>query len=223
MKTPLVLLPGLLSNERLWEHQARHLQDLALIQILPLSENTPQKMVRAILGAAPPKFALAGHSMGGWLSLEVMREAPSRVSKLCLINTTARDDSEEKRGQRQRLIQETSQFERLVDELVELFVFQPSVKPKVKRMFLEVGKEALICQEEAMLKRKECKSILSRIACPTLIIHAREDKVFSLKEHEELVHGIEGAKLAIVENSGHMSPMEVPSAITSLLRSFLVP
>lgn len=96
MKPHLVLISGLLSNESLWHHQIRHLSDIASIQVISPSQDTPKKMIQAILDQAPPIFALAGHSMGGWLSLEVMRAEPSRVSRLCLLNTTARDDSEEK-------------------------------------------------------------------------------------------------------------------------------
>lgn len=109
MKIPLVLLSGLLSNKSLWNHQKRHLDDIAAIQIISPTQNTPQKMVQAILEEAPPKFALAGHSMGGWLCLEIMRTAPFRVSQLCLLNTTSRMDSEEKRTKRQKMILEAEQ------------------------------------------------------------------------------------------------------------------
>ena len=105
MKNPLVLLPGLSSNKRLWQHQVRYLNDIASIQIIPAVQDTPEKMVQVILDEAPPRFALAGHSMGGWLCLEFMRAASSRVTQLCLINTTARMDSEEKTNRRKTMIQ----------------------------------------------------------------------------------------------------------------------
>lgn len=223
MKTPLVLLSGLLSNDSLWHHQKSHLSASASIRILSPAQDTPKKMIQAILDVAPPKFALAGHSMGGWLCLEIMRVAPSRVTKLCLLNTTARMDSEEKRGNRLKMIEKVQmgQFEDLVDEIVERFVFNPLVKDEVKRMFLNVGKESFIHQQRAMLMRSELQSILPTITCPTLVIHAAQDKVFSLEEHRELVDQIQGAKLATVEDSGHMSPMEMPQAITTLLKFWL--
>ncbi len=222
MKPHLVLLSGLLSNESLWQHQARHLSGIASIQVISSSQDTPKKMVQAILDQAPPKFALAGHSMGGWLSLEIMRAAPSRISRLCLLNTTARKDSEEKGLSRQQMIQKTEngQFQEVVKELVEKLVFNPLVKKDVEKMFLEVGQEAFIHQERAMLARNECLSILPTIKCPVLVIHAAKDKNFALEEHEELVNHIPNAQLAIVENSGHMSPMEAPQAVTDLLRSW---
>jgi pimeloyl-ACP methyl ester carboxylesterase len=222
MKPHLVLISGLLSNESLWQHQIRHLSDIASIQVISPSQDTPKKMIQAILDQAPPTFALAGHSMGGWLSLEVMRAAPSRVSRLCLLNTTARMDSEEKKLARQQMIlkAEKGQFPEVVKGLVEKLVFNPLVKKDVEKMFLEVGQETFIHQEKAMLARDECQSILSTIQCPALVIHATQDKNFSQEEHEELVHQIPNAQLGIVEDSGHMSPMEEPQAVTDLLRSW---
>ena len=223
MKNPLVLLPGLSSNQRLWQYQAHYLNDIASIQIIPAVQDTPEKMVQAIVDEAPPRFALAGHSMGGWLCLEVMRAASSRVTRLCLINTTARMDSEEKKSRRKKMIQqaETGQFQEVVKAMTEHFVFNPLVKTDVEKMFLRVGEKAFISQQQAMMRRKETQSILSTITCPTLVIHAAQDKNFSLEEHEELVNQIPNAELAIVENSGHMSPMEAPEAITTLLRHWL--
>ncbi len=224
MRTPLVLLPGLSSNKILWQHQSYHLSDIALVQIISAVQDTPEKMVQVILDEAPPQFALAGHSMGGWLCLELMRVAPSRVTQLCLINTTARMDSKEKTIRRKEMIQKAKagQFQEVVEAMTEHFVFNPLVKNDVKKMFLEVGMQAFINQQHAMIERKESQSILSIIACPTLVIHAARDKNFSFEEHEELVNQIPNAELAIVENSGHMSPMENPEAITVLLRNWLI-
>lgn len=97
MKIPLVFVSGLLSNETLWEVQVHNLSDLAVIQVQSPSQNCAKKMIEQILDLAPPTIALAGHSMGGWLCLELMRKAPFRVQRLCLLNTTARMDSEEKK------------------------------------------------------------------------------------------------------------------------------
>lgn len=224
MKIPLVLLTGLLSNKNLWHHQITHLSDIAAIQIISPSQNCPKAMVQAILKEAPTKFALAGHSMGGWLCLELMRAAPSRITKLCLLNTTARMDSDEKRIRRQKMIQETEKgrFREIVKELVDLLVFNSKVKQDVEKMFLDVGQEIFIKQERAMLARKECQSILPGIKCPTLVIHAAQDSVFSLDEHKELVNQIPNGQLVILEGSGHMSPMEMPQAITTLLKFWLI-
>lgn len=116
---------------------------------------------------------------------------------------------------------EKGQFPEVVKELVEKLVFNPLVKKEVEKMFLEVGQEAFIHQERAMLARNECQSILPTIQCPVLVIHAAKDKNFSQEEHEELVNQIPHAQLGIVEDSGHMSPMERPQTVTDLLRAWL--
>lgn len=223
MKTSLVLISGLLSNKLLWSHQVEHLNDIAEIQVVSPTQDTPDKMVQAILDEAPDNFALAGHSMGGWLCLEMMRAAPSRVRKLCLLNTTARSDSAEKKSKREQMIQkaENDQFQEVTEELTNRFVFNSHVKKAVEKMFLALGKEIFIQQEKSMLIRKECQSILPTIACPTLVIHSAQDQVFSYADHMELVSHIPNAKLAMIEDAGHMSPLEMPQAITSLLRYWI--
>lgn len=223
MKTPLVLVSGLLSSDYLWRHQVRCLSEIASIQVALPAQDTPEKMVKGVLEAAPATFALVGHSMGGWLCLEIMRTAPSRVSKLCLINTTARSDSQEKSAKRREMILRAKEgrFEKITEEIADCFVFQSHVRKDVEKMFLECGKNSFIHQEEAMLIREESLSILQTIACPTLVIHAAQDRVFSLEEHEELVAQIPNAKLAIIEDSGHMSPLEMPQAVTALFRFWL--
>lgn len=214
-----------MSNQFVWQHQIDHLRDIVDIHVISPSQNSAEKMVQAILAEAPSKFALAGHSMGGWLCLEIMKVIPpSRINKLCLLNTTWRMDSEEKRLSRQTMIlrAENGEFPEIARELATCFVFNPVVKNNVEKMFLEVGKEAFIRQETAMLQRAESHSVLAQITCPTLVIHAAQDAIFSLEEQQELTTQIgHHAQLAVVEDSGHMSPLERPENITSLLKAWL--
>ncbi len=224
MKIPLVLLSGLLSDSTLWQHQIAHLQDIAAITAISSAQNSPQKMVQAILEQAPPLFCLAGHSMGGWLALEVMRHAPSRVLRLCLLNSTARPDSAEKAWRRKNMIRKVREgaFEEVVDAIVNRFVYNPQAVKQVKNMFMSQGKEAFIAQQEAMLMREDCLLLLPNIACPTRVVHAAQDQNFILEEQQELATLIPNAALSIIENCGHMSPMEQPEAVTAILRGDLV-
>lgn len=223
MKTPLLFISGLLSNESVWSHQVKSLRDLAFIKVVSPRQDSPQKMVEEILEQAPDPFILVGHSMGGWLCLEVMRRAKERVTKLCLLNTTARSDTPIKKTKRKEMIQrvERGQFREVVKELVDYFVFNTSVKNEVEKMFLKVGEQAFLRQEKSMLIREECESILPTIQCPTLVIHAAEDKVFTLEDSQGLANHIPHAKLAIIEDCGHMSPLESPGAVNSLLGSWI--
>lgn len=116
---------------------------------------------------------------------------------------------------------ERGEFLHIVHELAARFVYNPLVRENVEQMFLSVGPEAFIRQEKAMLQRQESFSILPLIHCPTLVIHAQEDNIFSLEEHEELITHIPHAVLATVSESGHMSPMEQPGRIAELLKEWL--
>ena len=221
----LILIPGLLSDREVFRHPAAHLNDLANISIVKWSdEDTPEKMVQKVLHLAPPRFSLTGHSMGGWVALEVMRRARDRVEKLCLLNTTARSDSEEKLNRRKQWIQavEKGGFHQVAEELTTAFVHRKEVRDAVLSMFLRQGPTIFINQERAMIMRQECFSILPKIKCPLLLIHARSDRNFSLEEQQEIAKKVPQAKVAIVEDAGHMMPMEMPQAVTALIRYWLL-
>lgn len=224
MKIPLILVSGLLCNELVWSHQIKSLSDLALIKVICPNQDTPQKMVEEILNQSPDQFALAGHSMGGWLCLEVMRRASERVTHLCLLNTTAKPDAPAKKAKRKEMIHrvENGQFSEVIEELVTNFVYDANIKERVKGMLQNAGEQAFIREERSMLLREECLSILPKILCPTLVIHADQDRVFTLDDHQELINNIPKAKLSILADCGHMSPMEKPEVISFLLRSWLL-
>jgi pimeloyl-ACP methyl ester carboxylesterase len=153
----------------------------------------------------------------------MMRSAPERVAKLCLLNTAARSDSADKLHLRKQMIQTAKKggFDDLTLRLSNSFVFREPIKKSVQEMFLRTGPLRLIHDETAMIQRSELFSILPTIQVPTLIIHARQDQVFTLDMQEEMGRLIPNAKLALVEDSGHMSPMEQSEAITALMRLWL--
>lgn len=224
LQKTLVFLPGVLSDQRVWFYQIQHLQDRVTCKVIPLVEgNTTEDLLQTVLNSVQGPFFLAGHSMGGWLALELAKHAPQRILKLCLLNTSAQPDSKEKYQRRMDMIREVEQggFQRVAEMLRDYYVHNDPVKKKVLSMFLDVGKDVFITQQKILLSREECSSFLPQISIPTLVVHAREDKNFSLAVHEELADNIPNAKLAIIEDSGHMSPMESPQAVTTLLRFWL--
>lgn len=220
----LILLPGLLCDATAWQYQSHDLSDIANIIIPDLSQAaTPEAMVDAVLSVAPPTFALAGHSMGGWVALEVMRHHASQVTKLCLVNTTAMPDSPQKAQARKEMLElaKANQYEPIIQRLITAFIFQEKYHAPVKVM-LERNKHALINQETAMLMRDDCVCILDKISCPTLVLHAGEDKIFNMSDSKQLADNIRGARLEIVKNAGHMSIMEAAQETSRLMREWLI-
>lgn len=221
-KIPLILLPGLVSDAEVFAHQTEHLENVEILIPDLNHADSPEKMVKAVLDIAPPYFSLGGHSMGGWVALEIMKQAPKRVLRLALINTTALPDSPEKYEARNNMIlqAEKDDYAPIIDILVKAFVYKSEVVKPARAMF-ERNKSAFINQEKAMLKRGDCLQILNAITCPTLIIHAENDANFNLEDSQLLVEKIKSSRLSTIQNCGHMSPMEAPKEVTALIQAWL--
>jgi pimeloyl-ACP methyl ester carboxylesterase len=228
---PLVLVPGLLCDERLWQPQAERLADLPdPIIANVIGDGSVSEMARSVLDAAPSagRFALAGLSMGGYVALEVMRVAPERVARLALLDTSARADTPEQTSERRELIElaEKGRFEEVPRRLLPRVLHPDRLDDErltstVFGMADAVGPEAFVRQEEAIIGRPDSRETLSGIACPTLVLCGREDALTPLPLHEEMASLIPGSRLRVVEKCGHLSTLERPEAVTAALREWL--
>ena len=229
-KQNLVLVPGLLCDAAMWEHQRRYLSEVAEIKIADVTRfETMVGMAEAVLAMAPERFALAGLSMGGYVSLEIMRRASNRVTKLALLDTSARPDTEEQSRRRQHFIQLTKEgrFNEMIATLLALLVHPDRMQDErlcndIKEMNRRVGPEVFMRQQAAIIGRQDSRNDLSTMRCPTLILCGRQDALTPLEVHEEMSSRIPKARLAVVEDCGHMSTMERPQAVTALLRDWLL-
>ena len=227
----LVLVPGLLCDERLWQPQAERLADLPdPIIANVIGDGSVSEMARSVLDAAPSaeRFALAGLSMGGYVALEVMRVAPERVARLALLDTSARADTPEQTSERRELIElaEKGRFEEVPRRLLPRVLHPDRLDDErltstVFGMADAVGPEAFVRQEEAIIGRPDSRETLSGIACPTLVLCGREDALTPLPLHEEMASLIPGSRLRVVEKCGHLSTLERPEAVTAALREWL--
>lgn len=230
MRMPLVLVPGLLCDERLWWHQAEHLADLAdpLIADVTRGASIPE-MARAVLGAAPEeRFALAGLSMGGYVALEIMRLAPERVERLALLDTSARADTPEQTEGRLELIglAREGRFREVARRLLPKIVHPDRLDDErlastVFAMAEAVGPEAFVRQERAIIGRPDSRGDLRGIACPTLVLCGREDALMAVEVHEEMASLIPNSRLHVVEECGHLSTLERPEEVTAAMRGWL--
>jgi pimeloyl-ACP methyl ester carboxylesterase len=185
-------------------------------------------IARRILAEAPPRFALAGHSMGGYIAFEIMRQAPDRVAKLALLNTQARPDTPEATARRQGQIAraQAGEFHAVLDELFPIFV-HPSrrddgaLRRLVRDMGDDIGPEAFVRQQTAVIGRPDSRPTLATISCPTLVLSGDEDNTIPNALSGEMTEGIPGAKLRILPHCGHLPQPEQPQATADALVEWL--
>ncbi len=229
-RVALMLVPGLLCDAALWRHQVEHLAEVAAITVADVTrQDSMAAMAEAVLSQAPAgRFALAGLSMGGCVSLEIMRRAPERVSRLALLDTTARLDTEEARQRRLAFIAQTGQgdFKGVTTRLLPLFIHPDRLKDRalageVMAMTRRVGRDVFLRQQRAIMGRADARAWLGGIQAPSLVLVGREDVLQPVALHEEMAARIPHARLVIVERSGHLSTMERPEAVTAVMRYWL--
>jgi pimeloyl-ACP methyl ester carboxylesterase len=229
-KIPLVLVPGLLCDAQLWQNQVEDLADIADIWIADHTRSdTMAGVARDVLADAPfASFALAGLSMGGYIALEIMRQAPRRVAGLALLDTAAGADLPEQTQLRMDFIAlaERGDFARVTETLMPRLTHpsrlgERALTGTIRSMARNIGKDAFIRQEHAIISRADSLGLLATIACPALVLCGRQDALTPLARHEEIAAGIKGARLEIIEDCGHLSTLEKPAEVNSALRRWL--
>lgn len=226
---PLLLLPGLLCDEALWQPQIKALKGLANCQVADLTQNESMAaMARAALAKAPPQFALAGLSMGGYAALEIMHQAPERVTRLCLLDTTARPDSEEQKTRRQLLmtLSRSGQFQGVTPRLLPMLVHSSRLKDEkltdiIFGMAGRVGREAFIRQQTAIMDRADLRPILPGIRCPVQVICGRQDIITPPEVMREIANAIPHAQFHVLDNCGHLSTLEQPEKVNELMKAWM--
>ncbi|MCH8972240.1 MAG: alpha/beta fold hydrolase [Acidobacteria bacterium] len=226
--TDLVLLPGTLCDERLFAHQIEHLTDVASVEVGEITTaDTITGMAAAVLDRAPPRFALAGLSLGGIVAIEIMRIAPERISKLALLDTNHNPPtpSQVTSWELFEELTRTGRFEDvtrryLLDSL--LHDETPESIALVLDMAAGVGPERFLIQNAAQLTRPDNRHVLPTISAPTLVLCGREERVCPVSVHEELAAAIPGAKLVVIPGAGHFSTIDQPELVTQAMLSWLV-
>ena len=229
-RIPLVLIPGLLCDGLLWRPQVESLAEIAECRIADHTRSDTMAGIAAdVLRDAPfGQFALAGLSMGGYVALEMVRQARARVLKLALLDTAARADTPEQSQKRRDFISlaERGRILGVTDALLPLLIHRArlgdaALVATIKQMASNTGKDAFIREERAIMSRADSLPLLSSIACPTLVLCGRQDALTPLDRHEEMATAIPGARLEIVEDCGHLSTLEKPAEVSAALRDWL--
>jgi len=222
---PILLVPGLVSSPRIFAPVVPALWRLGPVTIANhIRDDNMGSIARRVLAEAPPRFALAGHSMGGYIAFEIMRQAPERVARLALINTQARPDTPEATARRKTQVAraQAGEFRAILDELFPGFV-HPSrrdnadLRQLVHDMGDDVGTDGFARQQAAIMSRPDSRPTLAWIKCPTLVLSGDEDNTIPNSLSVEMANGIPAAKLVILSHCGHLPQVEQPQATADAL------
>ena len=226
---PLVLIPGLACTEALFADQIEALAGARDVIIGDhMQHDTMADIAAHILATAPKRFALAGLSMGGYISLEIIRQAPERVERLALLDTSARADMPEKIEQRQEALAlaAAGKFMAVCHTTLDLSIAasrhdDAELKSAIIKMAVDTGADVWARQVHAIIGRKDSVSLLGEITCPTLVVVGDDDQLTPPELAVEMANGTVGAQLEVIADCGHMSTMERPDQLTRLLQDWL--
>lgn len=226
---PLVLLSGLLCDGALWRHAIQALEGIAACHVADTARrDNIEAIARDVLRTAPPQFAMAGLSMGGYVAFEIMRQAPERVLKLCLFDTSPRPDTAEQRERRRLLLAmaERGQFKGVTPRLLPMLIHPDrlgdiDLTDTITAMAERMGRDAFRNQQTAIMNRIDSRPHLANIRCPTQVVGGRQDALTGPEIVREIADGIRGAKLDMIENCGHLPPLEHPEETNRILKRWL--
>lgn len=226
---PIVLVPGLLCSARLYAAQLPALWRLGPVMVADHTrDDSMAGIARRILAVAPPRFALVGLSMGGYISFEILRQAPERVARLALLDTLALPDTPEISAARRTLmaVAEEGRLGAVVDNLFQRLVHparhgEVGLRALIDAMAEDVGVAGYLRQQQANIGRVDSRPGLGAIRCPTLVLVGEEDLITPPERAAEIAAGIRGAKLVRLAECGHLSTLERPDEVTRALTAWL--
>jgi pimeloyl-ACP methyl ester carboxylesterase len=223
----LLMLPGLLLDRRLFADQIEALGGTFEITVPDLSGHERiDRLAAALLADAPPSFALLGLSMGGYVALEIMRQAPARVTRLALLDTQARRDDPATLALREERIRRAGHdFAGVLDDVHPTWLHperrnDPKLRTVMREMAERIGPGGFVREMRAIMSRPDSRPDLPAIRCPTLVLCGRQDAL-PVALHEEMAAAIPDATLVVLPDAGHLTPLESPEAVTAQLRVWL--
>ncbi|MES1257855.1 MAG: alpha/beta hydrolase [Acidobacteriota bacterium] len=232
---PLVLLPGFLCDRTVWEPQIAALSEIAECSCPDYGTlDSLEVMADLVLRNAPPRFALAGHSMGGRVALEVYRRAPERVLRLGLFDTAcgAREPgiAGEQEAAGRWALHEVARREGM--RAMALRWLPPMLHPESRKdadlvesilQMFERGSPAIQeAQVNALLRRPAAEAVVASVRCPTLLLTGEQDTWSPPAVHAAMAAAIPGSTLVVIPECGHMAMLERPAAVTAAMRAWLL-
>ncbi|MCL7714665.1 alpha/beta fold hydrolase [Stenotrophomonas mori] len=228
-KIPLLLLPGLLNDAELWRAQLADLSDIADCTVGDQTRgHTLRAVAEDVLAQAPPRFALAGFSLGGFVAQQILRIAPGRVRRLALVGSSMHADSPERAAQRraQRAsVRLPGRFHGFGDTLMRSYIDASrlgdhGLVQRVRAMTARLGAEVFLRQ--SALERVEGRDVLAGYRDPLLIVCGANDRITPPAVSEEMHALVPQSRLVVIPACGHLAPMEKPEAVSAALRGWLL-
>jgi pimeloyl-ACP methyl ester carboxylesterase len=222
---PIVLVPGLTCSARLYAEQIPALWQFGPVTVADHTRDDGMASIaRRILAGAPPRFALAGLSMGGYIAFEILRQAPQRVARLALLDTGARAETPEQTERRKVVIAlaKSGRYAEVPDIAFPIYVHRnrlndAGLKRTVRMMAEETGVDAFLRQQQAIMSWPDSRSGLGSIKCPTLVLVGDGDEATPPELAREIAGAITGARLVMIADCGHLSTLEQPEKVTAAL------
>lgn len=226
---PIVLVPGLGCSARLYAPQINALWVHGTVLVADhRRDDAMADIAKRIFADAPPRFALAGLSMGGYIAFAMLRQAPERIARLALLDTSARPDRPEQIPDREKFIAmaQSGRFTEVTETLIPRYIHpsrygDEALKQIVRDMAADTGAEAYARQVRAIMGRPDSRPLLAAINCPTLVLVGEADAATPPELSKEIAAGISGSRLVIVPGSGHLSTIEKPDAVNAAFAEWL--
>lgn len=229
MTEPLVLLPGMMCDARLYGPQIAELSSEMAVMVAPVTLGERiEEIASGLLDLLPARFALAGVSMGGVVAMELLRRAPDRVTRIALISTNPLAETPAVAANRepQMVKVRSGRLAEVMREEMPVGSLAPGpqrgdVLDLVMDMADVLGPEIYIRQSRAMQRRRDQQAVLRKCRAPALVLCGEHDEICPVKRHRFMAELIPYAKLVVLENAGHLPPLEDPTATTSALRDWM--
>lgn len=226
MSVPLVLVPGMNCSRSLWDPVLTRLDVGSEVIHRQVAAPSMPLAIAQILAGLPTRFDLVGLSLGGIAAMALTRTAPERVRRLALLSTSARPPTAEQvaawAASRKRLTEgATARDEQ--QRIMNVLLRDPTPEQQEQTLTMadEVGADVLAAQLACQATRIDERPALERIACPALVLAAADDALCPISRHAEIADRIPGADLVVIPDSGHLSPLQSPSAVAGALRAWL--
>jgi pimeloyl-ACP methyl ester carboxylesterase len=219
----LVLLPGFMCDQDLWTDMVPDLQKLGALHYGNVYEDsTLEGMARRVLDSAPERFVLIGFSMGGFVARVLCLMAPERVAGVAFVASSARGYSEEETEQRKKGYGPLGRPPRAATGAPGLHPDRendPVLIARLRGMQQRLGRE--VRARQAALVRRDGYADLERIACPSLVVACRQDRLRNLAETARMAQCLPHASFKVIEDCGHMAPLERPHELAALLAGWI--